>query len=182
MVSELTPAELRARAGRIRLVLTDIDGVLTDAGVYYSERGEELRRFSLRDGMGVERLREAGIETAFLSREDSGIVRARAKKLRIQHVFLGIRDKLAHLTEIQRASGLAPDALAFIGDDVNDLPLLRALSSTGLTGAPADAIDEVLEAVHHVSGARGGHGAFRHFAEAILTWREEGLAPGAPAP
>ncbi len=182
MVTELTPAELRTRAGRIRLVLTDVDGVLTDAGVYYSERGEELRRFSLRDGMGVERLREAGIETAFLSREDSGIVRARAKKLRIQQVFLGIRDKLEHLSEILRASGLSSDALAFIGDDVNDLPLLRELSGTGLTGAPADAIEEVLEAVHHVSAAPGGHGAFRHFADAILRWREEGLAPGSPSP
>ncbi len=178
MPNELTPAELRARAARIRLVVTDIDGVLTDAGVYYSERGEELRRFSLRDGMGVERLRDAGIETAFLSREDSGIVRARAKKLRIAHVFLGVHDKLAHLAEILRATGLSHDRLAFIGDDVNDLPLLRELSSTGLTGAPADAIDEVLEAVHHVSAAPGGHGAFRHFAEAILRWREEGLAPG----
>lgn len=182
MVTELTPAELRARAGRIRLVLTDIDGVLTDAGVYYSERGEELRRFSLRDGMGVERLRDAGIATGFLSREDSGIVRARAQKLRIPHVFLGVRDKLGHLAEIMRASGLAPDELAFIGDDVNDLPLLRELAGTGLTGAPADAIDEVLEAVHHVSANLGGHGAFRHFADAILKWREEGLAPGSSGP
>lgn len=182
MVSELTPAELRARAGRIRLVVTDIDGVLTDAGVYYSERGEELRRFSLRDGMGVELLRDAGIETAFLSREDSGIVRARAKKLRIAHVFLGVRDKLAHLGELQRASGLDASALAFIGDDVNDLPLLRKLGESGLTGAPADAIEEVLEAVHHVSAAAGGHGAFRHFADAILRWRAEGLAPERPEP
>ncbi len=182
MVTELTPAELRARAGRVRLVLTDVDGVLTDAGVYYSERGEELRRFSLRDGMGVERLRDAGIETAFLSRGDSGIVRARAKKLRIQHTFLGIHDKLGHLGEILRASGVTPDALAFIGDDVNDLPLLRELSGTGLTGAPADALEEVLAAVHHVSAAPGGHGAFRHFAEAILGWRAEGLAPGRFAP
>ncbi|HTQ02913.1 MAG TPA: hypothetical protein VMI54_03610 [Polyangiaceae bacterium] len=182
MVNELTPAELRARAGRIRLVVTDIDGVLTDAGVYYSERGEELRRFSLRDGMGVELLRDAGIETAFLSREDSGIVRARAKKLRVERVFLGVRDKLAHLPEILHATALAPEALAFIGDDVNDLPLLRELSGVGLTGAPADAIDEVLDVVHHVSAAPGGHGAFRHFADAILRWRAEGLAPDRSEP
>jgi 3-deoxy-D-manno-octulosonate 8-phosphate phosphatase (KDO 8-P phosphatase) len=170
MVSSLGADELRKRAARIRLVLTDVDGVLTDAGVYYSERGEELRRFSLRDGMGVELLRARGIETAFLSREDSGIVRARAKKLAVTP-YLGVRDKLAQLPEILAANGLERAELAFIGDDVNDLPLLREIAERGLTGAPADAIDEVRSAVHAVSSSRGGHGAFRDFADAILRWR-----------
>jgi 3-deoxy-D-manno-octulosonate 8-phosphate phosphatase (KDO 8-P phosphatase) len=170
MVRELAGDELRRRAARIRLVLTDVDGVLTDAGVYYSERGEELRRFSLRDGMGVELLRDAGIATAFLSREDSGIVRARAKKLAVT-TYLGVRDKLAHLPQILAASGLERTELAFIGDDVNDLPLLRVIAEEGLTGAPADAIEDVRSAVQRVSSARGGHGAFRDFADTILRWR-----------
>ena len=170
MVDALTPQTLRLRAARIRLVLTDVDGVLTDAGVYYSERGEELRRFSLRDGMGVELLRAAGIETAFLSREDSGIVRARANKLAVK-TFLGVRDKLALLPEILAQTGLTPAAVAFIGDDVNDLPLLCEIAEQGLTGAPADAIDAVRRSVHAVSESVGGHGAFRDFADAILRWR-----------
>lgn len=170
MVSAPLLEMLRRRAARIRLVLTDVDGVLTDAGVYYSERGEELRRFSLRDGMGVELLREGGIETAFLSREDSGIVRARAKKLAVV-AFLGVKDKLAELPEILARSGLERSELAFIGDDVNDLALLREIAEQGLTGAPADAIEEVQRAVHAVSASRGGHGAFRDFADAILAWR-----------
>jgi 3-deoxy-D-manno-octulosonate 8-phosphate phosphatase (KDO 8-P phosphatase) len=170
LVDALTPEKLRLRAERIRLVLTDVDGVLTDAGVYYSERGEELRRFSLRDGMGVELLRDAGIETSFLSREDSGIVRARAKKLSVQ-TYLGVRDKLAELPSILARTGLSRAELAFIGDDVNDFPLLCELAEQGLTGAPADAIADVRRAVHFVSEARGGHGAFRDFADAILRWR-----------
>jgi 3-deoxy-D-manno-octulosonate 8-phosphate phosphatase (KDO 8-P phosphatase) len=170
MVRALTPDALALRASRIRLVLTDVDGVLTDAGVYYSERGEELRRFSLRDGMGVELLRTSGVETAFLSREDSGIVRARAKKLAVR-THLGVRDKLAYLAEILAETRLERSELAFIGDDVNDLPLLRAIAEQGLTGAPADAIEDVRDAVHFVSAARGGYGAFRAFADAILRWR-----------
>ncbi len=171
MVRQHSNHDLRRRAARIRLVLTDVDGVLTDAGVYYSERGEELRRFSLRDGMGVELLRASGVETAFLSREDSGIVRARAKKLAVT-TYLGVRDKLAHLPQILAASGLERAELAFIGDDVNDLPLLRVIGEEGLTGAPADAIESVRATVHCVSGADGGYGAFRDFADAILHWRE----------
>jgi 3-deoxy-D-manno-octulosonate 8-phosphate phosphatase (KDO 8-P phosphatase) len=170
MVNVLPPEKLRLRALRIRLLLTDVDGVLTDAGVYYSERGEELRRFSLRDGMGVELLRASGIETAFLSREDSGIVRARAKKLAVR-TYLGVMDKLAHLPEILAQSGLERGEVAFIGDDVNDLPLLREIAEQGLAGAPADAIDAVRRAVHYVSGLPGGHGAFRDFADALLRWR-----------
>ena len=86
-VPALTEDELRTRARAIRLVLTDVDGVLTDTGIYFSERGEELKRFSVRDGMGVELLRNAGIETGFLTRETSGVVKARAAKLRITRYF-----------------------------------------------------------------------------------------------
>src|SRR5258706_15556520 len=85
--------DLRARALRIRLLVSDVDGVLTDAGVYYSARGEELKRFSVRDGMGVELLRDRGIEVAWLTREDSDVVRARAQKLQIARLWGGIRDK-----------------------------------------------------------------------------------------
>jgi 3-deoxy-D-manno-octulosonate 8-phosphate phosphatase (KDO 8-P phosphatase) len=165
--------ELVQRARRVRLVVTDVDGVLTDAGVYYSERGEELKRFSVRDGMGVERLRNAGIATAFLTRETSGSVRARAQKLRLEHLYLGVQDKLAYLPSILAETGFAAADLAYIGDDVNDVGLLRAIGEQGLTAAPRDAMTEVVGCVMHRCAAPGGHGAFRDFAEWILELRAE---------
>ena len=172
-VAALPAAELRARARRLRLVLTDSDGVLTDGGVYYSDRGEALRRFSVRDGMGVERLRIAGIATAIMTREQSGCVERRAAKLRLPHLFLGVQDKAAQLPAVLAETGLEVDALAYIGDDVNDLGIMAAIGERGLTAAPADAMPELLAACHHRCAARGGHGAFRDFAEWILRLRAE---------
>ena len=171
MVRRPEAAELRARARRLRLVLTDNDGVLTDGGVYYAESGEALRRFTVRDGMGVERLREAGIATAIVTRERSGCVERRSAKLRLPHLFQGVHDKAAQLPAILRETGLAVEALGYIGDDVNDLGIMAAIGEHGLTAAPADAMPEVLAACHHRCAARGGHGAFRDFAEWILALR-----------
>jgi 3-deoxy-D-manno-octulosonate 8-phosphate phosphatase (KDO 8-P phosphatase) len=174
----LTRADAVRRGRRVKLVLTDCDGVLTDGGVYYSEYGEALRRFSVRDGMGVERLRESGIATAIVTREQSRAVERRAEKLRLPHVFLGVRDKERVLPEILRDTGLALDQLAYIGDDVNDLGLLQAVGREGLTGAPADAMAEVVAAVHCRCLNPGGFGAFREFAEWILDLRRpEGPRP-----
>jgi 3-deoxy-D-manno-octulosonate 8-phosphate phosphatase (KDO 8-P phosphatase) len=164
--------ELQARARRLKLVLTDCDGVLTDGGVYYSDEGEALKRFSMRDGMGVERLRLAGIETVILTRERSAPVERRAAKLRLPHAFLGVADKLAHIEVVQAATGVGRDEMAYIGDDVNDLEILTSIGEEGLTAAPADAMPDVLRIVHRACPSRGGHGAFRDFAEWILKLRE----------
>jgi len=168
--------ELQRRALRIRLVLTDCDGVLTDAGVYYSGNGEELKRFSVRDGMGVERLRAEGIETAVITREIAPIVKKRAEKLKLRHLYMGVRDKRAHLEMVTSQTGLQLCQLAFIGDDVNDLEIIRAIDREGLTAAPRDAMAEVRDAVRYCCAAPGGHGAFRDFAEWILRLRETGTA------
>lgn len=165
--------ELARRARRIQLVLTDCDGVLTDAGVYVSARGEELKRFNLRDGMGVERLRNAGVQCAIITREKSEFALRRAEKLRLPGSFVGVQDKLAHLGEIERSLGFGPSAMAYIGDDVNDLEIMRVIGQQGLTGAPADAFEDVLEASHFISKRNGGQGAFREFAEWILRHRAE---------
>ena len=167
----LPASELQRRAARIRLVLTDSDGVLTDTGVYYSERGEELKRFSIRDGMGVEGLRNAGLEPGIVTGERSPSVLRRAEKLGIRHVLLGIKEKLGAVRALAEAEGLTLEELAFIGDDVNDLEVLDVLTTQGLTAAPADALPSVLGAVNHVCSAPGGHGAFRDFAEWILGHR-----------
>ncbi len=166
------PAELRRRGAQIKLVVTDNDGVLTDAGVYYSDRGEELKRFNVRDGMGVERLRNVGIVTAILTRELSGSVKARAAKLKLPFTWLGVLDKEAHLESILEETGTKIDELAFIGDDVNDLGLMKIIGSVGLTAAPGDAMGPALSNAIYVCKSPGGHGAFREFAEWILSLRE----------
>jgi 3-deoxy-D-manno-octulosonate 8-phosphate phosphatase (KDO 8-P phosphatase) len=164
-------ASFQERARRLRLVLTDCDGVLTDGGVYYSEDGEALKRFSMRDGMGVERLREAGIQTAIVTRETSLAVARRSSKLGLNHLFLGVRDKAAQLPSILEQTGVSGAEVAYIGDDVNDLEILRLVSREGLSAAPADAMPEVLDVVHCRCTRPGGHGAFREFAEWILDLR-----------
>lgn len=167
----LSESELAQRAKKLRLVLSDVDGVLTDAGVFYSERGEELKRFSVRDGMGVERLRGLGVETGFLTRESSGPVARRAEKLRIVHCYLGVWDKERELERILEEAGLSLDELAYIGDDVNDLGIMASIGRAGLIGAPADAMPEVKRVAHHVCAAKGGQGAFRDFAEWLIELR-----------
>jgi 3-deoxy-D-manno-octulosonate 8-phosphate phosphatase (KDO 8-P phosphatase) len=165
-------AELRRRAGRIRLVIADNDGVLTDAGVYYSDRGEELKRYSLRDGMGVERLRDHGVETAILTGESTPQAARRAEKLRLRWCWLGVRDKLGRLAEIASVTGIPPDETAYIGDDVNDLGAIRAIGAAGITAAPSDAHPDVLAAVHRRLRAPGGGGAFRELADWIVTVKQ----------
>jgi len=167
----LSTADLARRALRVRLVLTDCDGVLTDGTVYVSEHGEAMLRFSRRDGLGVGRLREAGIETAIVTRERSPIVARRAEKLGLKLHFEGVVDKAADLPRILGAAGCGADEVAFIGDDLIDLGLLKAVAREGLTAAPFDAVEPVAAAVHHVCRARGGEGAFREFGEWILRLR-----------
>jgi len=158
-------------------VLTDSDGVLTDTGVYYSERGEELKRFSIRDGMGVERLRNAGVETGIITGERSPSVLRRAEKLGLRHVLLGVKDKLGAVQALCAQEGLTLDEVGFIGDDVNDLEVLTVLSAHGLTASPADALPSVMKTVIHACSAPGGHGAFRDFAEWILGHRAAAPIP-----
>ena len=151
---------------RIKLLLTDVDGVLTDNGVYYGENGELMKRFSIRDGMGVERLRKiCQIDTGIMTGEMSPSVARRAEKLKITHLYLGVKDKLGRLSEVMRAHHLSWEEIAFIGDDVNDLEVLQRV---GLSACPADAMAEVSAVVHYTCKERGGYGAFREFAETII--------------
>ncbi|MDR3668038.1 MAG: HAD-IIIA family hydrolase [Ignavibacteriaceae bacterium] len=157
---------LKDKAQKIKLVLTDNDGVLTDTGVYYSDEGEIFKRFSIRDGMGVERLRnELGIETGIITGEISGSIRKRAEKLKIKNLFLGAKEKHLLLTEIQERNNIKLENIAYIGDDVNDIQLMKLI---GLTASPADGMPEIRNLVDYVCQQKGGHGAFREFAELII--------------
>ncbi|MGD0883728.1 MAG: HAD-IA family hydrolase [Thermodesulfovibrionales bacterium] len=163
--------ELRERAKRISLLLTDIDGVWTDTGVYYSEQGEVMKRFSLRDGMGVERLRElAGVETGIVTGENSAAVIKRAEKLGITEVHILVQDKAASVKEIMERRRITPEKIAFIGDDMNDI---EAMKTVGLCACPSDAVTQVRKIAHFVATNKGGFGAFRDFAEMIISYKNE---------
>jgi 3-deoxy-D-manno-octulosonate 8-phosphate phosphatase (KDO 8-P phosphatase) len=158
--------DLFLRASRIKLVLTDCDGVLTDAGVYYGETGEVLKKFNIRDGMGVERLRKlCSIETGIVTGERSPSVVTRAAKLKISELHLGAGDKPVVFAEIMDRLNLRPDEIAYIGDDVNDLAVLQMI---GLAACPSDAVPAVKRVVHYRCELPGGAGCFRELAELII--------------
>jgi len=157
----------RAIARNIKLLLTDCDGVLTDGGVYYGENGEMLKKFNIRDGMGVERLRNlAGIETGIITGEMSPSVAKRAEKLKINQLHLGSKDKPAVLYKIIAELQIEPSQIAYIGDDCNDLEIMALV---GFTACPADAMGFVKEKVNYICQSKGGEGCFREFAELLIS-------------
>lgn len=153
---------------RIRLFATDVDGVLTDAGMYYSESGDEWKKFNTRDGMGIKLLQKAGLMTAIVTMEQTKLVARRAEKLAIPELHQGIRDKLAVLREMAARHGLTLEQVAYIGDDVNDVEALKAV---GFSASPADGAPPVLAVVDYVCGEKGGEGAVREVADMILAAR-----------
>jgi 3-deoxy-D-manno-octulosonate 8-phosphate phosphatase (KDO 8-P phosphatase) len=159
---------LAARAARIRLVLLDVDGVLTDGRLWYGPDGEALKAFDVRDGHGVVLLRDR-VDFGVVSGRSGKTSEARLRDLRFKHLVFGERDKLAGYARLAYL-GLPDDAVAFMGDDVNDLPLLRKV---GLSACPADAHPDVRREVHFVAGAPGGRGAVRELCDLILAAKGE---------
>lgn len=166
----MTPRSLSAdvleRAARVRLVATDCDGVLTDGGVYCNDDGEALLRFNRRDGAGIERLREAGIDTVIITRESSPVVARRAEKIGVRDVRLGVRDKLAAVTALAAERGVPLENVAYVGDDVYDV---AAMEAVGLSACPADADASAVAAADVVLHAGGGRGAVREVADLVLS-------------
>ncbi len=149
----------------IKLVITDIDGVWTDGGMYYDDKGNELKKFNTSDSAGVAFLKALKIPVAIITGEDTEIVRRRAEKLKIEYVFSGIRNKLKVVRELADKLGITLKEIAFIGDDINDIPLLKA---AGLSAVPSGAKYYVRKHARWILSARGGDGAFREFVERIL--------------
>jgi YrbI family 3-deoxy-D-manno-octulosonate 8-phosphate phosphatase len=156
---------LAATLKRIRLFATDVDGVLTDAGMYYSESGEELKKFNTRDGMGIKLLQRAGLITAIVTQERTKLVAWRGEKLMMPEVHQGVMDKLSLVREMAARHGLSMDEVAYIGDDINDLATLKAV---GFSATPADGMPAVVEAVDYICVKKGGEGAVREIIEMIL--------------
>ncbi len=162
--------DLQRKASKIKLLLTDVDGVLTDAGMYYSENGEELKKFNTRDGKAFELLRNAGIKTGIVTAEQTQLVERRAKKIKADFLFQNVKDKSFVLNEILKQTGLKETEIAYIGDDLNDVEImLRA----GISACPGDAVKTIKGIANITLLSKGGEGAIREFAEFILECKDQ---------
>ncbi len=153
---------------RVRALVLDVDGVLTDGGMYYGPGGEGLKRFNVKDGMGLGLVIEAGIAVALISGENSEILRRRAEKIKIADILVGVEDKLKTLEGFLASRKISLAEAAYVGDDVNDLP---PMGKVGLPVAVADAVPEVRKAAKWVTTRRGGDAAVREVCDAILSVR-----------
>jgi YrbI family 3-deoxy-D-manno-octulosonate 8-phosphate phosphatase len=157
--------ELTQRCQRIRLLLLDVDGVLTDGSLWFDDEGREWKRFHVRDGQGLRLWREAGGRVALVSSRRSPAVDRRAAELRLDGVFQGVDAKLDVVRQLSVDWNCPLDEIAYLGDDLVDLPPIRAV---GLGAAVADAVPEVRAAAHYVTTAAGGSGAVRELIELLL--------------
>jgi len=153
------------KINKIKLILTDVDGVLTDAGMYYTESGDEFKKFNTRDGMGVKLLKEKGFMVGIVTTENSSIVDRRAKKLNIDMVYKGVEDKRKVFKEIMKQYNLMENEIAYIGEDINDLDIVKL---SGFSATVSDGMDIVKKNVDYICKKKGGEGAFREFAELFL--------------
>ncbi len=160
----------KTKIKKIKLVISDVDGVLTDGGVYYSNEGLVTKKFNVKDGMGVFLLREAGIKNAIITTATSELMNKRAEALKMEYYYSGVWDKENKLKEICELENILPENIAFIGDDVNDLSIIK---EAGFTTCPVDAVNKVKESVDIVLTTKGGEGVFREFAELIMKYITE---------
>ena len=160
--------EALQRARAVRLAIFDVDGVMTDGSVVLGPRGEALKAFNILDGHGVKMLQDAGIATAIISGRSSKMVALRAKELAIRHVKQGAKDKLAAFERLAGKLGVDAQACAYMGDDVQDLEVMRRC---GFGVAVPGAVDEVRSVAHYVTRAAGGRGAVREFCDLVLSAR-----------
>lgn len=151
---------------KIRLLAMDVDGTLTDGKIYMGPEGETMKAFDIKDGYGIVRFREAGGIPAIITGRRSKIVEQRCRELGIMELHQGVQDKLRCLAEISQKYGLEPKQIAYVGDDLNDLP---CLGYAGLAACPADAVTEVKETASFVSKNNGGRGAVRELIDRIMT-------------
>ena len=156
---------IKNKCKKIKLVLTDVDGVLTDGGRYYSEKGEIVKRFHVRDGMGINILLRNGIKTAIVTKENSKIVKKWAKEMKISKTYSGIKIKEKELEKICKYYKILPNEIAFIGDDVNDIKLMKKV---GFAVTPSDGILQAKKIANYICKNSGGNGALREMIDLIL--------------
>lgn len=157
----------------IKLLLLDVDGVMTDGGVYYGASGEELKKFNIQDGYGIVKLQQAGVPVGIITGRVSKIVQQRAEELGIQEVHQNLENKLEAYERIKNKLSLHDNEIAYIGDDGPDIPVLQCV---GFSAAPANGLDDVRKSVDYVCKRRGGEGAVREVIELILRSKRYGRA------
>ena len=152
-------------AKNIKILLTDVDCVLTDGGMYYTSNGDVMKKFHTRDGMGVNMLRRKGIPTIIVTKEKTQMVKKWAKKMNIEHVYDGIQQKETILKIISKKYNVKNSEIGYIGDDINDIELLKIV---GFSATPNDGILESQKIVHYICKKNGGEGVFREVADLII--------------
>ena len=162
--SSLLQVNMNKDLSKIKLIVLDVDGTLTDGGVYIDSNGVETKKFNIKDGAGIVLAEKAGIEFMILTGRKSYCVEKRAEELKIKYVFQGIMDKLKYLNNFLQEHNLSPEQVAYMGDDVNDLECMQYV---GFTACPADAVKKVCEYVDFVSQFNGGCGAVREICDMI---------------
>jgi len=150
---------------QLKLVITDIDGVWTDGGMYYDQTGNEWKKFNTSDSAGVLFCKKLNIPVAIITGEQTEIVSRRAAKLKIEHLYQGIGDKLTVAKQLCAQLGISLNEVAYIGDDINDIQLLKVV---GFSGTPNNAPEYIKNMVHYITHKNGGDGAFREFVEHII--------------
>lgn len=169
MTSYLSTDALKEKLKYIKLLSLDVDGVLTDGGMYFDDHGGQMRKFNVRDGMGIKLVQRAGIEVCIITASTTPSIRHRAESLGIGHAYLGIRDKLSTLREICAKLGVTLDQVAHIGDDINDVDVLRAV---GLPLTVNDAVETVDAIARYIIPKSGGRGAVRYVCDLLVAAQE----------
>ncbi len=165
-MSQITKEQFWGRLAGLKLLSLDTDGVLTDGGLYYTDEGEELRKFNVKDGMGMKRAQAAGVKIAIITASSTPSIAHRGQRLGVDYVFLDCEDKLATLVRICDEMAIDLDQVGHVGDDLNDLPVLEAV---GCPMTVADATDEAIAAALFVTKKKGGEGAVREICDLIVT-------------
>lgn len=156
----------KSTLSKLNLLLIDVDGVLTDAGMYYTESGDELKKFNTRDAQGIELLRKIGVKVGIITRENTKIVEKRAKKMNVDFIYQGITDKLAILKQLCQLMNINPENIGYVGDDIHDID---SLNYVGFSAVPKDAINQCKGIASYICSKKGGEGCVREVAELILS-------------
>jgi 3-deoxy-D-manno-octulosonate 8-phosphate phosphatase (KDO 8-P phosphatase) len=161
----MMPHHLIERILKIRLLIVDVDGVLTDGRIIYDSRGNQLKFFDVLDGFGIHLLRTAGIETAIITAKKSKVVMRRAKDFKVKHIYQDCIDKIKAFHDVSKKLNVDPEEVCFIGDDIVDIPVLKRV---GFAVSVPNAVDEAKEISHYITRKEGGHGAVREVCDLIM--------------
>ncbi|MBE9190515.1 HAD-IIIA family hydrolase [Gloeocapsopsis crepidinum LEGE 06123] len=164
-MTDISTSELRSRLSQVKLLALDVDGVLTDGGLFYTETGQVLRKFNIKDGQGIKLLKQAGVEVAIITAKSALSTLNRAQDLGITHTFLGVKDKLSQLKTLCQKLDISLSQVAYVGDDINDLEVLQAV---GCPMTVADAMSANRSIAIYITKLPGGQGAVREICEMLI--------------